>query len=185
MGREQEMLEIERELSTTRLLTLTGVGGSGKTRLALKVAGELLENFPDGVWLVELASLTEGVLVPGAVASALGLREQPDLPFTGVLVDFLRTRRVLLVLDNCEHLIEACARLADTLLDSCENLRVLATSREALNVAGEVNWMVPSLTVPDAEVPSDLEDLTGYESVRLFVERARFRSPDFALQGSC
>ena len=157
------------------------MGGSGKTRLALEVARDLIQDYSDGVWLVELASLSEGDLVPGAVAAALGLREQPDLPFTEALVDFLRTRRVLLVLDNCEHLIEACARLVDTLLGSCENLRVLATSREALNVEGDVNWMVPSLTVPDAEDPSDLQDLTGYESVRLFVERARFRSRGFAL----
>jgi predicted ATPase/DNA-binding CsgD family transcriptional regulator len=181
IGRERELIEVQRELETTRLLTLTGVGGSGKTRLGLEVARDLVQDYLDGVWLVELASLSEGDLVPGAVAAALGLREQPDLPFTEALVDFLRTRRVLLVLDNCEHLIEACARLVDTLLGSCENLRVLATSREALNVEGEVNWMVPSLTVPDAEDPSGLQDLTGYESVRLFVERARFRSRGFAL----
>jgi predicted ATPase/DNA-binding CsgD family transcriptional regulator len=181
VGREQAMLEIERELATTRLLTLTGVGGSGKTRLALEVVRELLEVYPDGAWLVELASLSEGELVPQAVAAALGLREQPGLPFTDALVDFLRSRRMLLVLDNCEHLIEDCARLVDALLDSCEHLRILATSREALGVAGEVNWTVPSLTVPDAGDSSDPEGLAGYEAVRLFVERARSRLPGFVL----
>ena len=185
VGREREMLEIGRTLSMTRLLTLTGAGGCGKTQLAVEVARDLVDvrprAYPDGVWLVELASLSEGELVPGAVASAVGLREQPDLPITEALVDFLRPRRILLVLDNCEHLIEACARLVDTLLETCENLRVLATSREALGVAGEVNWMVPSLTVPDAREVSDPQDLGRYEAVQLFVERARSRSPGFLL----
>jgi predicted ATPase/DNA-binding CsgD family transcriptional regulator len=181
VGREQAMLEIERELASTRLLTLTGVGGSGKTRLALEVVRELLEVYPDGACLVELASLSEGELVPQAVAAALGLREQPGLPFADALVDFLRSRRMLLLLDNCEHLIEDCARLVDALLDSCEHLRVLATSREALGVAGEVNWTVPSLTVPDAGDLPDPEGLAGYEAVRLFVERARSRLPGFVL----
>ena len=140
-----------------------------------------MDDYPDGVWLVELASLTEGELVPGAVAAALGLREQPDLPFTEALVDFLRSRRMLLILDNCEHLIEACARLVDTLLGTCEHLRILATSREALGVAGEVNWMVPSLTVPEAGAVSDPESLARYEAVGLFVERARQRVPAFEL----
>jgi predicted ATPase/DNA-binding CsgD family transcriptional regulator len=181
VGREQAMLEIERELASTRLLTLTGVGGSGKTRLALEVVRELLEVYPDGAWLVELASLTEWDLVPQVVAAALGLREQPGLPFTDALVDFLRSKRMLLVLDNCEHLIEDCAQLVDALLDSCEHLRILATSREALRVAGEVNWTVHSLAVPDAGDLPDPEGLAGYEAVRLFVQRARSRSPEFVL----
>src|SRR5918995_434120 len=123
------MSEVKRLLSTTRLLTLTGTGGCGKTRLALQVARDLVGDHLDGVWLVELASLSEEELVPQAVAAALGVREQPDLPITDALVDFLRTRRMLVVLDNCEHLIAACADLVDTLLGSCEHLRVLATSR--------------------------------------------------------
>jgi predicted ATPase len=181
VGRESEMEEVERALSTTRLLTLTGAGGCGKTRLALEVASRLVEEYPDGVWMVSLASLSEGELVPGAVAAALGLHEQPDLPFTEALVDFLRPRRMLLILDNCEHLIDDCARLADTLLGSCEHLRIMATSREALGVAGGVNWTVPSLTVPEAEDLPDPEGLTRYEAVRLFVERARQRVPAFML----
>jgi non-specific serine/threonine protein kinase len=181
VGREREMEEVRRALSATRLLTLTGAGGSGKTRLALEVARDLVEDYPDGVWLVELASVSEGNVVPGAVAAALGLRERPDLPFADALVEFLRSRRVLLVLDNCEHLLEGCARLVDTLLVSCENLQILATSREALGVAGETNWMVPSLTVPDEGQPPDPRNLGRYEAVQLLVERARSRSPGFVL----
>jgi predicted ATPase/DNA-binding SARP family transcriptional activator len=185
VGREREMSEVGRTLSMTRLLTLTGAGGCGKTRLAVEVARDLVDtsprSYPDGVWLVELASLSEGELVPGAVAAALGLREQADPPFTDALVDFLRSRKMLLVLDNCEHLIEACARLVDTLLGACEHLRILATSREALGVPGEVNWMVPSLTVPDVRNLADHQIVDRYEAVQLFVERARSRSPGFVL----
>jgi non-specific serine/threonine protein kinase len=181
VGRGLEMAEVQRALATTRLLTLTGAGGCGKTRLALEVAHRIVEDYPDGVWLVELASLKEGELVPGAVGAALGLQEQPDVPFIDALVDFLRPKRTLLILDNCEHLIEACAGLVDTLLSTCEHLRVLATSRETLGVAGEVNGAVPSLTVPDPGLPADPESLSRYEAVELFVERARSRSPAFEL----
>ena len=181
VGRVREMAEVQRALTTTRLLTLTGAGGCGKTRLALEVARRIVEDYPDGVWLVELASLKEGELVPGAVAAAMGLQEQPDVPFTDALVDFLRPKQTLLVLDNCEHLIAACASLVDTLLGACEHLHVLTTSRETLGVAGEVNWVVPSLTVPDSGTPADPESLGRYEAVELFVERARSRSPAFEL----
>ena len=181
VGREHEKLEVGRALSTTRLLTLTGAGGCGKTRLALEVARDLVDDYPDGVWLVELASLSQRELVPGAVAAALGLREQPDLPFTEMLVDFLRSRRISLILDNCEHLIDACAHLVETLLGSCEHLRIMATSREPLGVGGEVNWMVPSLTVPVAGEVPDPESVTRYEAIELFVERARSRVPTFEL----
>ena len=149
--------------------------------MARHIVGARPGDYPDGVWLVELASLSDGELVPGAVAATLGVREQPGLPFTEVLVDALRSRRVLLILDNCEHLIGACAALVDTLLGSCEDLRVMATSREALGVEGEVNWIVPSLTVPDARDLPDPEDLVRYEAVQLFVERARSRQPGFEL----
>jgi predicted ATPase len=132
----------------TRLLTLTGAGGCGKTRLALEVARELIGAYPDGVWLVELAPLSEGALAVQAVAAALGVQEQPDRSLTDTLVNHLRAKRTLLVMDNCEHLLDAVARLADTFLNSCPHLRVLATSRESLNVEGELNWLVPSLSVP-------------------------------------
>ena len=183
VGREREMSEVGRSLSSTRLLTLTGAGGCGKTRLALEVARDIAdsEEYPDGVWLVELASLSDGSLVPGAVAAVLGVREQPDRSTTDSLVDFLRSRRILLILDNCEHLIEDCARLVDTLVGSCEHLRVMTTSREALGITDEINWVVPSLTVPQAGPISDPENLKRYEAVRLFVERARSRAPTFVL----
>ena len=132
VGREKELLEVERLLDDTRLLTLTGPGGCGKTRLALAAAGQLLEGFDDGAWVVDLAPLADPSLVPQAVASTLGVREQPARPLTEPLSDYLESRKVLLVLDNCEHLVEACAALAETLLRSCPRLRVLVTSREAL-----------------------------------------------------
>ena len=181
VGRERETLEVKRELATTRLLTLTGAGGSGKTRLALEVARDLVQAYPDGVWLVELAPLSEGAMVPKAVAEALKISERPQEPLADTLVEVLRDRRLLLVLDNCEHLIEATARLADKLLDSCPRVRILATSREALGLEGEARWLVPPLSVPDQQRTLTRQELEGYESVRLFVERARGRDPAFTL----
>src|SRR5215213_10260193 len=182
IGRDRERLEVKRLLAMTRLLTLTGAGGCGKTRLALEVARDLVGAYPDGVWLVDLAPLTEAELVPQAVAQALGVREQPGRPLVQTLKDTARSRKMLLVVDNCEHLVEAVVGLVDSLLDSCPGLRVLATSRETLNSAGEVTWVVPSLTVPysrqEAYTPGELE---AYESVRLFLERARQRDPSFVL----
>jgi DNA-binding SARP family transcriptional activator len=177
IGRERELREVKRDLAMTRLLTLTGAGGCGKTRLALEVARDLVGAYHDGVWLVELAPLSEGALVAQAVAAALGVQEQPERSLTDTLVDFLRTKRALLVLDNCEHLVDAVARLADTLLNSSLHLKVLATSRESLNVEGELNWLVPSLSAPSLWAAPTVEELAGYESVRLFVERARHRNP--------
>ena len=182
VGREREVVEVERVLATTRLLTLTGAGGSGKTRLALEVARNLLgASYPDGVWIAELAGLSEGALAPQAVAGALGVQEQPGQPLTDTLVEALRDKEMLLVVDNCEHLVEAAAELVDVLLTSCPNLRVLATSREGLGVEGEVRWPVPPLSVPDVQSPSTVEELEGSESVRLFAQRAAERRPDFTL----
>src|SRR5215217_3039898 len=187
VGREREMVELKRALSMTRLLTLTGAGGSGKTRLTLEVARDLVGAYPDGVWLAELAGLSEGDLVPQAVAAALGVKERPDQPLPVTLVEFLRAKQTLLVVDNCEHLLEATAGLVDILLDSCPHLRILATSREALDVTGEVRWTVPPLSVPEpqgrpsSEDSNSFERLEGYESVRLFIERARGRDPTFSL----
>jgi predicted ATPase/DNA-binding SARP family transcriptional activator/DNA-binding CsgD family transcriptional regulator len=181
VGRETELRNLKRDLAMTRLLTLTGAGGCGKTRLALEVARDLVGAYPDGVWFVELAPLSEGALVAQAVATELGVHEQPDRSLTDTLVNFLRAKRVLLVLDNCEHLIDAVARLADALLNSSPHLRVLATSRESLNVEGELSWLVPSLSVPSLGRSPRVEQLAGYESVGLFVERARHRNPAFSL----
>ena len=145
------------------------------------MAHDLVDAYPDGVWIVQLASLTEDDLVPGAVAAALGVREQQGLSVTETLVEYLKSRQMLLVVDNCEHLIDASAELVVRLLSSCEHLQVLATSRESLGIAGEVNWMVPSLMVPEAGRSTDLHNLARYEAVELFVERARSRLPAFEL----
>jgi predicted ATPase/DNA-binding CsgD family transcriptional regulator len=181
VGREQAMFEVKRELAMTRLLTLTGVGGSGKTRLAMEVARDLIEAYPDGVWLVEFAPLSEKVLVPKAVAEALGVVERPGESIADTLVEVLGDRQLLLVVDNCEHLVEPTARLVDKLLDSCPRMRILATSREALGVEGEVRWLVPPLSMPDPQHTPSPEELEGYESVRLFAERARGRESSFSL----
>ncbi|MGH3147698.1 MAG: BTAD domain-containing putative transcriptional regulator, partial [Rubrobacter sp.] len=181
VGREREMLEARRQLSMTRLLTLTGAGGSGKTRLALEVARSLVGAYLDGTWLVELAGLSEPELVSQAVATTLKVREQPGRALLDTLLDALGDREMLLVLDNCEHLIDASARLAEPLLNSCPRLRVLATSREPLGVGGEVVWQVPPLSLPGTNGVSDAEGLLRYEAVRLFVDRARLRLPDFEL----
>src|SRR5918997_3093373 len=181
VGREREMPEIRRALSATRLLTLTGVGGSGKTRLAVEVARDLFEAYPHGVWLVELAPLSEEVLVPKAVAEALEVPERPAEPLADTLAEVLRNRELLLILDNCEHLLEASARLMDRLLDSCPGLSILATSREALSIEGEVSWPVPPLSVPERQATPSSDELESCESVRLFGERARGRDPSFSL----
>jgi predicted ATPase/transcriptional regulator with XRE-family HTH domain len=185
VGREQEMGDVKRLLRVHRLVTLTGTGGCGKTRLALQVATELVDQFPDGVWLAELAPLTDPNLVARTVAAAVGVQEQPGRSLRDTLVDALLSRRLMLILDNCEHLIAAGARLADALLRGCPDLRILGTSRQALGVAGEVSWRVPSLpTPPQRQLPADARDpaaLTRFESVLLFVERARLVDPDFAV----
>ena len=186
VGREREMVEVKRMIAMTRLLTLTGAGGSGKTRLALEVARDLVSIYPDGVWLVTLAELSEGDLVPQAVAAALQVPERPGQPLTDTLVEDLEAKELLLVLDNCEHLVEAAARLVDTLLDSCPHLGVLATSREPLGISGEINWVVPLLSLPakadeESNGEATIESLMRSEALRLFVNRARLRLPDFQL----
>jgi predicted ATPase len=161
VGREKELAEVkQRMLEDTRLLTLIGSGGCGKTRLALAAAGELVQRFEDGAWLVDLAPLADPALVPQAVGSTLGVREQPGRPLSETLSDYLRSKKMLLVLDNCEHLVEACAELAGALLRSSPELRVLATSREALGIIGEVAWPVPSLSLPDLRRLPQFESLT-------------------------
>jgi non-specific serine/threonine protein kinase len=191
VGREREIAEVERLLGTTRLLTLTGAGGSGKTRLASEVAARVWGDYTDGVWLVELAALADPALVPQAVATALGVREAPGRTFTEALVAYLRPRCLLLILDNCEHLVAACAQLAEALLRAVPGLRILATSREALGNSGETAWWVPSLRIPEAELQprytpdakldAGTSELLAHEAVRLFVERATTARTDFHL----
>lgn len=181
IGREREIGEIKRLLLESHCVTLTGPGGTGKTRLSLQVAAEVVDEFADGAWLVEFAPLADPALVPQAVATAIHVREQPDRPMLGQLTDYLRPKKLLLVLDNCEHLIEACAQLADALLHTCPNLRLMASSRETLGIAGETSYPVPPLQTPGLRDPLTASRLTGYESVRLFVERAQAVQPHFAL----
>jgi predicted ATPase/DNA-binding SARP family transcriptional activator len=182
IGREQAMAEVQQLLATHRLVTLVGAGGCGKTRLALQVAGERLESFAEGVRLVELAALADPALVPQTVAAALGLREEPSRPMTLTLTDYLRPRSLLLLLDNCEHLLAASAQLADALLKACPHLQILASSREGLGIVGEQSYRVPPLSLPDRKQLPPAERLCQFEAVRLFVERAVLSQPSFALE---
>ncbi len=183
IGREREFADVKRLLAGTRLLTLTGPGGVGKTRLAIEVSRELdsVGTFADGVWLAGLAPLADAALLPQTTAAALGVREELGRAVLETLQESLRARRLLLVLDNCEHVVEACAELADALLQFCPLLTILATSREALNVAGEAVWPVPPLSVPARVDTWSPDGLLRLEAVRLFVERARSAVPNFAL----
>ena len=181
IGREREKAEVRRLLFASRCLTLTGSGGAGKTRLALQVAAETLEEFPGGVWLVELAALSDPTLVPQAEASALRVTEQPGRLMVDTLRDGVRGKSMLVMLDNCEHLVAACAHLTTALLGACPNLRILATSREALGVSGETTWRVPSLSVPDPQHLPPLDRFKEYDAVRLFIDRVVASDPQFAV----
>jgi non-specific serine/threonine protein kinase len=181
VGREREIERVRTLLARVRLLTLTGAGGVGKTRLALEVAADVLAEYPGGVWLVDLAALTNAQLVHEAVAVSLGVRPPAGSTLIAALVAALAETTTLLVLDNCEHLVQACAELTDTLLRQCPKLRVLATSRQPLGVSGETTWRVPSLSMPWLDRLPPLEHLTDFESVQLFIERARATARGFAL----
>jgi predicted ATPase/class 3 adenylate cyclase len=180
IGRGHEIDEAKQLLASARLVTFTGSGGTGKTRLALHVAAEVLTAFPDGVWLVELAPVSDSNSVAQALAGVLQLRGTPGMPVLDLLTSYLRSRRLLLVLDNCEHLIDACARLADHLLHTCPSLTILASSREALGIAGEVSYRVPSLSLPALE-DLTLDKLACAEAVQLYLERAVAANPRFVL----
>jgi predicted ATPase/DNA-binding CsgD family transcriptional regulator len=180
IGREAEVAAVTHLLPTTRLLTLSGSAGVGKTRLALRGAAASLDHYRDGVWLVELAPLANPVLVPKTVADALAVPEQPGRSIRDSLVDVLRPKQILLVLDNCEHLIQACAELVEALLRASPDLRVLATSRQPLHVAGETTWHVPSMAITPTEGVPSAEELAHFDATRLFVERAAAALPRFA-----
>ena len=179
IGRDREVTEVTRLLPTARLMTLTGFAGVGKTRLALRVASDLVTNYPHGVWVAELGALSDPALVPETVAMALDVPEQPGRALAETLKTYLRAKNILIVLDNCEHLVSACAELAGALLRSCPNLRILATSREPLGVSGEVIWRVPPLSNPTSASPLSVEEVTKYDAVRLFVDRAALSHPGF------
>jgi predicted ATPase len=186
VGREREVEAVTKLLGTSPLVTLTGAGGVGKTRLALRVGAELPGSYPDGVWFVDLTPLADPALVPKAVGAVLGLAETAHEPILTTVITYLRNRRLLLVLDNCEHLVEACAGLAQAVLRSCAGASILATSRERLGVDGEVSWRVPSLrTLSPADLRPDGTDLVSVggrcDAIRLFVERARSVQTGFGL----
>jgi predicted ATPase/DNA-binding SARP family transcriptional activator len=181
VGREREIESVKHLLASTRLLTLIGAGGIGKTRLAIQAASELTRSYRDGVWWVELAPLTDSALVPQAVAHVLDVHESAAKPLNASLKEFLHEKHVLLILDNCEHLISACASLAFDLLSHCANLRILTTSREALNITGETLLRVPALSFPGLGDISQLQNLGEFESIQLFAERAAAVQPDLAL----
>jgi non-specific serine/threonine protein kinase len=175
------MDEVQRLVGGSRLVTLTGSGGVGKTRLAQESVARLVDGYPGGVWLVELAPLADSQLVPQAVASALDVREAGPRPILETLIDTIRQRRLLLVLDNCEHLVEACAALASALLRSCPEVQILATSRQPLGLAGETVWQVPPLGLPPAAPNARGSPAPDSEAMRLFVERARTVQPTFTM----
>jgi predicted ATPase/DNA-binding CsgD family transcriptional regulator len=180
VGRDAAVDELRRLLGHGRLVTLAGPGGSGKTRLALRVASDSAAGFPDGVWWVELASLEDPELVPERIAAALCVPETPGRPVTASIIDHLLDRHCLVVLDNCEHLVASCASIADRLLRAAPGLVLLATSREPLGVGGETTWPVPPLALPDLHGAPSVRELLRCPSVELFVERATAAHPGFA-----
>ena len=181
VGRRQELREVKRLLTTTRLLTLTGSGGAGKTRLALRAAAEMSRGFPAGSWLVRLAPIHDPLLVTQAVFNALGVHDLSAGLSLSSLTEYLAGKRLLLILDNCEHLPDGCAVLASTLLQSCPDLRLLATSRQALGVAGEVRMIVPPLSLPEVGGEVSVQRLLSSDAVWLLSERAAAVVPGFAV----
>jgi len=185
IGRENELANIAQTVKEHRLVTLTGFGGIGKTRLALQVAANLLDEYTDGVWFVELASVTNPDLIPQTVVSSLKLHEPPGRSAVETVTDFLRSRNALLLLDNCEHLIQECAEFSDLLLQKCTKLKILTTSREPLGIMGEVILSISSLSIPKSvDDPPPLEEIERFEAVELFVDRACRVHPSFELNSA-
>ncbi len=179
IGREKELADVKRLLKNTQLLTLLGPGGTGKTRLMLQVAEEVIEDYPDGVWLVELAPLTDPGLIPERVAAALNVQEQPGRKIFDTLADYLRRKELLLLLDNVEHIVPESAEFTERLLEHCSKFTILVTGREALFIDGETMIQIPPLSLPkEQQTP---EDIANSEGVQLFLERAGAVRPDFAI----
>jgi predicted ATPase/DNA-binding XRE family transcriptional regulator len=179
IGREKEQSDLVGLIAKHRLVTLTGSGGVGKTRLSIKVGEQVLEHYADGVWLVELASLSNPALIAQTFAALFGLTSQSMIAFTDLLINFLRAKSVLLIVDNCEHLLDVCAHLIETLLKNCPHLKILATSREPLGITGEAIYLVPSLELPNLQ--QLIDTFRDFESVHLFEERAQLIQFDFSL----
>jgi predicted ATPase/class 3 adenylate cyclase len=181
VGRKKELEDVKKLLHHAHMLTLLGPGGTGKTRLSLQLASDSLSEYYDGVWFVELAPISDPLLVPRTTAIAIGLREEPQRPVIDMLCDYLREKRMLILLDNCEHLVDACAQMADRILRAASHVRILTSSREALGIAGEVTYRVPSLGLPDVEHLPPVESLSQYEAVKLFIDRAVSAVPKFTV----
>ncbi|MBL0347258.1 adenylate/guanylate cyclase domain-containing protein [Candidatus Villigracilis affinis] len=180
IGREKEIREAKEKLLSAKLLTLIGPGGTGKTRLSIQLGMEVLPNFTDGVWFIELAPLADPALILQTIASVLNVRAQMGVSLKDIVIDYLRAKNLLLIFDNCEHLVEASAQLADEFLHHAPNLKIIASSREALGIGGETVYRVPSLSLPN-QAQASRETLAGFESIQLFVDRARAANPKFDL----
>ncbi len=181
IGRDRALDELAALLAKARILTLTGSGGCGKTRLGLHLAADALEQFADGTWLVELAPLSDPGLVPQTVAKVLGLKEETGKPIVETVTEHLKDKRTLLILDNCEHLLDVCASLADAIARRCPDVKILATSREALGIGGEQAYRVPSLSIPDPSEAHTTTSVAQCEAVQLFVDRAALARAGFRL----
>ena len=184
IGRERELIELKKKVEESRLVTLIGPGGTGKSRLALQVAADLTDRFSQGVWFVDLGALTEPNLVPQIVATVLSVREEAQRSLLNTMVDSIGDKEILMLLDNCEHLVQSCAHLADTLLRECHFLRILATSREPLRIGGEITNLIYPLKTPDPENLPGIESLSQYDAVRLFIERSEAVSPEFSIDNT-
>lgn len=181
VGREKELAEVANLLQNNHMLTLIGPGGTGKTRLSIQAGRNIFNQFPDGVWLVEFAPILDPLLVPHTTASALGLRDDPQRPVIDMLCDYLRQKKMLIILDNCEHLVDACAQTADRIMHVSQDVRILASSREALGIAGEIPYSVPSLGLPDIDHLPSMESLSEFEAIKLFIHRATSAVPSFTV----
>src|ERR1700689_1948 len=181
VGRERDLAELALLLGEVRALTLCGPGGIGKTRLALRLACERGPSFPGGAWLVELGDTEDPALVPLRVAAALGIRAEPGRPLTETIADALRPRRMVLILDTCEHVVDACAALVQQLLASCPSLRLISTSRQPLRIRCETAWRGPPLALPAQFGELTDQDMAEHEAIRLFAERAAAVRPGFVL----
>jgi predicted ATPase/class 3 adenylate cyclase/DNA-binding XRE family transcriptional regulator len=181
IGREKEIAELIHLLEKARMVTLVGPGGTGKTRLALQIGAELLEHFQNGVWLVDLAPISDATFIIQTAMAVFGITTERDRPAMATFKDYLRAKSLLLILDNCEHMVEECAHFAESVLQSAPTVKILATSRQALGIRGEQVYSVPSLSTPNSKQLTTSEELTKFESVRLFIERATLVSPNFKL----
>ena len=181
IGRRKEIDEIKKLFAKNRLISLIGTGGTGKTRLAIQLVSELIDEFDNGVWIIELSPVTDPDLVVNEISTVLSLKEDPGVDLLNTLKEFLKDKKILLLFDNTEHLLTRCAQVTETLLASCPNMKVISTSREPFNIQGETLYRIPPLSMPDNIKKESFESLSGYESVKLFLERATSINPNFKL----